>query len=240
MTEKNIQVHYEIVFPDGRKQDFFVELDPVSYLSQTPPREHYPEWTKLACHQCPNCPLDPAKHPRCPIAEHLVGIAEAFSRNISHEEVRVTIRTEARTYQKDLALQNVLRSLFGLYMATSGCPRMDKLRPLAVLHLPFATCKETAYRALSIYALAQIFVHRRGGQADLELRDFEKFYAEVEVVNRAFHHRLVSAGLEDASLNAIGNLNCYSQFTQLLLEHGKLEKIETLFSAYFDEGSKST
>ncbi|HNX68922.1 MAG TPA: hypothetical protein PLL75_02950 [Candidatus Omnitrophota bacterium] len=239
MAEKNIRIQYEIAFPNGRTQELLVELDPVTYLSQVPPRDNYPEWTALTCHQCKNCPLSPAQHPHCPIARHIVGVAEAFSKNISYEEVKVTIRTEARTYQREIALHNVLRSLVGLYMATSGCPIMDKLRPLAVLHLPFATCQETAYRALSIYALAQIFIHKRGGKPDWAFEDFGKFYQEVEIVNQGFHQRLVSAGLEDATLNAVGNLNCYAQFTQSLLEYGKLEKIEDWFSAYFEEGKKN-
>lgn len=232
MAEKNIRILYEISFPNNRKQNFLIELDPETYTVKTVPRASYPEWTQLTCHQCSNCPLDPSSHPRCPIAENIVEVAEAFSKNISYEEVRVTVRTDARDYQKDTPLQNALRSLIGLYMATSGCPIMDKMRPLTVLHIPFATCQETAHRVLANYALAQIFIQKHGGQPDWEFKGLTKIYQEIELVNRAFHQRLVSAHLEDASLNAIGNLNCYALFTQSLLEYGDVNKIEKLFSAY--------
>jgi len=110
---------------------------------------------------------------------------------------------------------------------------MEKLRPMVYNHLPFATGQETAYRVLSMYALAQFFITKKGGKPDLEFKLLEKIYEDVEIVNRAFHLRLVSAGLTDASLNAIGNLNCYAHFTQMALEPEKLGKIESLFSSYF-------
>ena len=112
---------------------------------------------------------------------------------------------------------------------------MDKLRPLVLTHFPFATIEETAYRALSMYVLAQYFIQKRGGHPNWDLKNLGKIYQEVEIVNQAFHKRLVSAGFEDASLNAIGNLNCYALFTQMCLAPEKLKKIENLFSAYFTD-----
>ena len=109
---------------------------------------------------------------------------------------------------------------------------MDKLRPLVLTHLPFATIAETAYRSLSMYALAQCLIHKWGGKADLAFKGLGEIYKAVELVNSDFHKRLKSAGFSDASLNAIGNLNCYAQFTQMTLEPGALDSIENLFSAY--------
>lgn len=233
MPEENIKIQYEIAFANGPKKKISAELSPATLALQRPPQNYFPDWTKLTCSQCPNCPLDPQKTPDCPVASNLVEITEMFARNISYEEVSVTITTGARTYQRKLSLQDALRSLLGIYMPTSGCPIMDKLRPMVFVHLPFATRQETAYRVLSMYALAQLFIHRRGGNSDWEFKGLEKIYQDVEIVNRAFHKRLVSAGLADATLNAIGNLNCYAQFTQMVLEPTKLSQIENLFAAYF-------
>ena len=232
MAEANITFDYEISFPDGRIQNFHIELDPASLALVPVPRETYPAWTKLSCFQCNLCPLDPQKHPRCPVAENLLDATDAFARNLSYKEVSVTIRTPTRNYQRNISLQNALRSLFGIYMATSGCPVLDKLRPLVATHLPFATVTETAYRVLSMYALAQCFILKKGGTPDWEFKNLGKLYQDVEIVNRAFHQRLVSAGFQDANLNAITNLNCYAQFTQMLLEPQGLGRVEHLFAPY--------
>lgn len=233
MAENSIRLEYEIVSKNGRKNNFLIELDPDSLALILPPPAAYPEWTKLGFCQCEDCPLDPKSHPHCPVAVSLVRITKIFSMDISYEEVSVTIRTKPRNYQRNIPLQDALRSIFGIYMATSGCPIMDKLRPLALIHLPFATIAETAYRALSMYALAQCFVKKRGGEADWEFKGLDKIYRDVEAVNRSFHKRLKNAGFSDASLNAIGNLDCYAQFTQMTLEPERLKNIEKLFSAYF-------
>ena len=232
MEKETIKLRYEITFKDGRKISFPIELRPDTLELIAPPPANLPEWTRLSCHPCSNCPLDPQAHPRCPVAVNILAITQEFATNISHEEVRVAIQTQPRNYEKTIALQDALRSIFGIYMTTSGCPVMDKLRPLVLTHLPFATIAETAYRALSMYALAQCLLHNRGGKADLEFKGLGEIYKAVELVNRGFHKRLKSAGFSDASLNAIGNLNCYAQFTQMTLEPEHIKQLEKLFAAY--------
>jgi len=233
MAEEPIKFLYEITFKNGRKKAFPIELaaDTLALVTRLP--ADYPEWTRLSCQKCSNCPLDPKDHSRCPVAANIFEIIKEVSTNISYETVRVTIHTKPRDYEREIALQDALRSILGIYMTTSGCPILDKLRPLVQTHLPFATIAETAYRALSMYALAQCLIQKRGGTADFEFKGLGEIYRNVEIVNRCFHKRLESAGLSDAALNAIGNLNCYAQFTQMTLEPGRIKKLENLFSAYF-------
>lgn len=233
MSQPAFVFEYEFVFPNGRKKNFSIHLDPKTLELIAPSREELPAWTKLDCCQCPNCPLDIKTHPFCPVAKNLLPAIESFSCDFSYREVKVIIRTEPRDYQKTVPLQTALRSLFGIYMAASGCPVLDKLRPLVFTHLPFATTKETAYRAISMYVMAQFFIQRRGEKPDLELKDLERIYKEIEVVNQAFHKRLSTTRIQDATLNAIGSLNCYAQFTEMLLSSGQIKEIEALFSAYF-------
>lgn len=232
MAAENVSFQYEIEFKHGRRNVIAVELDPESLALVTKPRADPPAWARLDIHRCENCPLEPGMHSYCPVAANLAETAETFSKNISFEEVDVTIRTPARDYHRKIALHDALRSLFGIYMVTSGCPVLDRLRPLVQMHLPFATLRETAYRALSMYVLAQFFIGKKGGTPDLTLEGLGKIYQEIEAVNRALHQRLVHAGFHDACTNAIGNLNCYAQFTQMFLAPGSLEKIENLFAAY--------
>ncbi|MEI7750527.1 MAG: hypothetical protein WCJ71_00420 [Candidatus Omnitrophota bacterium] len=233
MPQTPLGFEYEFVFPDKRKKTFSIRLDPHTLGLMAPSGKELPAWTRLDCCQCPNCPLTIKEHPFCPVAQNLFPVIEAFSCDISYHEVSVTIRTEPRDYQKTVPLQSALRSLFGIYMATSGCPVLDKLRPLVFTHLPFATTKETAYRAISMYVMAQFFIQRRGGKPDWELKDLEQIYKEVEIVNQAFHKRLSSTKIQDATLNAICSLNCYAQFTGMALSFDQLKELEALFSAYF-------
>lgn len=232
MATEKMTFQYEIEFKNGRKKEFTVELDPETLALVPQPHLTPPEWAKLVIHRCENCPLDPDAHPYCPVALSLTEVVKAFSGDPSYEEVNVTIRTPPRTYRRTIALQDALRSLFGIYMVSSGCPVFNKLRPLVQMHLPFSTMKETAFRALSMYVLAQFFIQRKGGTPDMSLEGLGKIYQEIEIVNRGLHQRLVTAKLNDACLNAIGNLNCYALFTQMFLAPGKLEQIEKLFTAY--------
>jgi len=232
MATEKMTFQYEIEFKDGRRKSFSIELDPESLAIVTKPRGAPPAWTKLEVQRCENCSLDPETHPHCPVALNLTEIVEAFSKDHSYEEVNVTIRTPPRAYQRTIALQDALRSLFGIHMVSSGCPVLNKLRPLVQMHLPFSTMKETAYRALSMYVLAQFFIQRKGGTPDMSLEGLGKIYQEIELVNRGLHQRLLTANLNDACLNAVGNLNCYAQFTQMFLAPGKLDQIEKLFTAY--------
>jgi len=233
MSQTAPGVEYEFIFPDGRKKTFPIYLNPNTLELITPSREPLPAWAKLDCCQCPNCPLDIKIHPFCPVAKNLLPLIEVFSCDLSYREVKVTVRTEPRDYQKTVPLQTALRSLFGIYMATSGCPVLDKLRPLAFTHLPFATAKETVYRAISMYVMAQFFIQRRGGKPDLELKGLERIYKEIEIVNQAFHKRLSTTRIQDATLNAVCSLNCYAQFTEMALSSDQIKEIEALFAAYF-------
>jgi len=233
MSPGQLDFTYELVFESGAKETISFALDAETLSIKALPADPLPDWTELGCQKCPCCPLDAGTSPNCPVAVNLSGVINSFSRHVSFEKVSVSIKTAARTYQKDISLQDALRSLLGLYMASSGCPILDKLRPLVRSHLPFATMEETAYRALSMYVLAQFFVQRRGGAPDWDLEGLGKLYKDVEIVNQAFHKRLETAGLADASLNAVGNLNYYAQFTNMVLKPEGLKKIENLFSSYF-------
>jgi len=136
---------YQFTFQDGTTRAFSVRLQLPSLDLVPAPDSEPPEWTRLTVHQCPNCPLNADDHPRCPVAVNLVPVGEAFRDRVSHDEVDIVVRTEARAYHNSCALQEVIASLMGLIMATSGCPHLDKLRPMVFTHLPFSTKGETTY-----------------------------------------------------------------------------------------------
>jgi hypothetical protein len=61
-------------------------------------------------------------------------IARAFRGIISYDELTVRVHTPQRDYAKRCSAQEALNALFGLVMATSGCPRLAPLRGLARYH----------------------------------------------------------------------------------------------------------
>ena len=223
---------YQFRFADGSRREFSVKLrEPTLELVSTPGGDE-PEWTKLAFYQCPNCPLSPAEHPWCPVARNLAPVSEAFCDRLSHDKVEVVVRTEARAYQKTCALQEAVSSLIGLIMPTSGCPRLDKLRPMVFTHLPFSTPEQTTYRAVSMYLLAQFFRQRHGKTPDWELKELSQAYDDIRVVNMAFAERLRSIQQKDASINAIVRLDSQASITSFSIAEQWWEDIEHIFRSY--------
>lgn len=227
---------YRFRFADGSTREFSLRLRHPSLELVSTPGGDEPEWTRLTFHQCPNCPLNADDHPRCPIATNLVPVNEAFRNRVSHEQVEVVVHTEARTYQKTCPLQEAVSSLMGLIMATSGCPHLDRLRPMVFTHLPFATPEETTYRAVSMYLLAQFFRQRHGKAPDWPLKDLSCNYDDIRTVNMAFAQRLTSIQNRDANLNAIIRLDGHARLTSSSITDQWWEDIEQIFRPYFANG----
>src|SRR6266498_2083832 len=149
MNHQTVTLEYEFTLRSGVPKRFTIRMNKLTLELVTARRPELPDWTKLTHHQCPNCPLDPDR----PIAANLVDVIDAFRDCISVEEADITIRSESRAYFKHATVQYGIGSLMGVYMAVSGCPIMDRLRPMVYTHLPFATVKETMFRSVSMYLL---------------------------------------------------------------------------------------
>lgn len=193
-----------------------------------------PEWTRLEHHQCPNCPLSSTEHSVCPIAVNLAGVIEAFRDVISHEEADVEVLTESRKYSAHVNVTHAVGSLIGLYMATSGCPIMDRLKPMVLTHLPFPTTEESIYRSISMYLLAQYFRSKNGMSADWSLEKLGDFFGDIAQVNQAFVKRLTSHVEKDVSLNAVVLLNCFASAAKRIIAKERFEEVEQMFEAHFE------
>ena len=236
--EDPILFHYTFRFEEGESRDFTLRLDRRTLQLQTDEPADYPDWTRLSFHQCPNCPLAADAQPRCPIAANLVDLTDAFDHSVSYDEVEVLLETENRHYTKQTTVQQALSSLLGIYMVTSGCPIMDKLRPLVRFHLPFANLEETTYRIISMYLTAQYLQMRRGTEPDWDLKGLVHIYEDVQQVNRSFSKRLEELNAEDASTNALAILDTFANYIAFTIDESMLDDLELVFSAYFsDEGT---
>jgi hypothetical protein len=231
LTSKPLSIAYTFRRDDGREDKFALTLDPQTLLLTGNEPAEVPPWTALGFHQCPNCPLAAAEHPQCPLALNLVNIVRSFDGLVSYAKIDLTVVTGERTVHQETTAQVAISSFMGLVIATSGCPHTVYLRPMARYHLPLASRDETIYRATSMYLLAQYFVKKAGGRAELELEGLSRIYQEMGTVNIAVAKRLREASRSDSSVNAIVVLDAYGKTVGMVIEDS-LQQIEPLFAAF--------
>jgi len=231
--EKIIHYCYTFVLGDDRRETFELHLDRLTLALQPQVREDPPDWTRLSYFMCPNCPLDAGLASHCPIAVNILDLVRFFKNVASYDRLQVEIATDERTYYKDTATSEAVSSLLGIFMVTSGCPVMDKLRPLVRFHLPLATTEETTFRAVAMYLVAQYFLMKQGKKPDWTLKGLHAIYEDVQTVNRSFTQRLKGATHNDASTNAVVRLDAFASAVVMSIDLDRLDGLETLFEAYF-------
>ncbi|NQU29012.1 MAG: hypothetical protein HQ528_12040 [Candidatus Marinimicrobia bacterium] len=228
-------IKYNFLFQNGHELDFDIHLNCDSMEYMTTSRSHYPEWTKIDYEpRCDQCPIADSGAEYCPIAVNLIDVVKAFKDSNSYDIVNCKVETQARTYLKaDVSIQTALSSLLGIIMVTSGCPAMDKLRPMVKFHLPFASIEETIYRASAMYLLAQYFRKKQGNRAEIELDGLIAIYKRIDHINARLCRRLRSATNKDASLNAVVVLDVFAKMIPMSVEETLLS-FDNLFSGYID------
>ncbi len=226
-----LTIHYHFLFEKDRSKEFTVDLNKkdLSFISRK--KNEPPLWAKLGVNQCTNCTLKPDKKAYCPVAANMAHVVETFMDFFSYEDVTVHVTTDERTYTKATTLQVGLSSLIGIIMVTSGCPVLEKLKPMVRYHLPFATMEETVFRMVSMYLIGQYFKKMDGRLADWDLGEMKRVYEEVSRVNRDFAERLSVAANKDANVNALVNLDCFASAIPMTAED-MLNEIRPYFSAY--------
>ena len=233
-TEKNITYVYSFRYLDGEINELTLELDnkTLNFINKDNTLQ---PWAKLENKKCPNCTLDPQENKYCPIANNLTKVIEIFNNSNSAKKVEVTLRSEARNYVKETSVQSGLSSLVGIIMVSSGCPILDKLRPLVRYHLPLANLDETRFRAISMYLLAQYYRKENGLEPDWNLSGLSKIYAEIGIANKFFCDRLATMKNEDTSVNAVTILNCFANYIPFSLTEGLLSNMDSSFKVFLQE-----
>jgi hypothetical protein len=226
-----IKFQYIFQFPDDRQEIFDLHLDSESLDLIGDTSNELPSWTNLDFRQCPNCQLTIQTHPNCPVAVHLVQLISACKNVLSYDVLHVDIISPERIVSKTTPAQKGMSSLMGLIMATSGCPHMSFLKPMARFHLPLATAEETIYRATSMYLLAQYFIRKQGRDADLELEGLAKIYYNIELINKAMADRLKAITDKDTAVNALILLDIFAMTLPFAIDES-LEEVRHLFTPY--------
>ncbi len=225
-----ITYQYAFTFTDGVTKTFDIALDPNTLALQNR-SPTYPSWARLDHAACENCPLDRTRTEYCPIAVNIAALVESFKDVISYEEAEIVVTTDDRIVSKRTAVQNGLTSILGIYMVTSGCPVLDRLRPMVRFHLPFASIEETIFRSSGMYLLAQYFRKKRGLAAAFSFDGLSKIYREIKQVNIGLLHRLKAASNQDANLNALAILDIFAVTFHDSTEDS-VDTLEPLFQVY--------
>jgi len=237
-TPIEIQYTFRSLAGDSKPLAFHITLDPETLTHTLPERENAPEWARLEYRQCKDCPLDAAVHSHCPAALSLFGIVEKSQELLSYDAVEIAVVTKQRTVSGATTAQRALSSLLGLYLATSGCPILAKLKPMARFHLPLADREETLFRSASAYLLGQYLLKQKGLPADFGLAGLRDLYRRIHEINVSLAERLRALSAGDANLNAIVLLDLFAQELPMSLD-GKLGDFEQLFSPYFHAAIES-
>lgn len=216
-------ITYLFRLEDGTEHRFDIQID--RWKSDTAPEGDLPAWTALAQNRCANCPLPAAPGAVCPAAADLVPLVRRFSELASFVRAEVRVITPEREICKHTDVQTALSAMMGLILASSGCPVLARLRPLAQTHLPFAPPTELLYRMVAMHLFGCFL---RGEPASLG--SLREFFAEIDVLNRAFIERLRAAAQNDASWNALISLDANAAFVSMSLDKG-LKEVRRWFGA---------
>jgi hypothetical protein len=228
----SLDFRYLIEMPNGRI-DHVVRLN-AETLEALAADKPAPPWARLEFHICPACPLADAGVRDCPMARALADLLDDADTAVSHDAVRVEVQSAWRTISAETTAQRAFGSLMGLVMATSGCPDMAWLRPMARFHLPLANEEETLYRAASMYLVAQYFRSLRGVPPDLSLDGLRQHYRRVHDINLAMAERLRAACEKDVPVNAVVLLDMFTRILPWSIDES-LAEIEYLFRPWLGD-----
>jgi len=229
-SKEPIWYRYTFTLDDGHTRTFEVNLDPDTLNIIPAENQTIPGWARLDFVKCDQCLLPPGTT-HCPIAVNIGPIVDAFRDVLSFRTAEVTVETAHRKYHKKGSVQDALFPLLGIYMSASGCPSMEKLKPMVRYHLPFASTDETIYRVFAMYVSAQYLRMQNGLEPDWDLKGLSEIYSRVNEVNQSFCERLTKAANEDALINAVVILDAFGTLMKMPDLQGG-EKFRKMFAPY--------
>jgi Domain of unknown function (DUF6901) len=219
---------YRLTSRDGFADELMVVIDG-STLTCVEPEPVANAWTALSCHQCENCPLDPATTPLCPYAARIAPVLSSLANLFSHDAVDVEAECGNRRVTSSTTAQAAASSLIGLLGAASGCPHTAFLRPMAWFHQPLATVEETVFRAVTTWLLGRYFAAEQGEATDWRLTDLKQRYEQLHEVNLGLAERMRLASEKDAGVNAVVRLDTFAKTVPYSIDD-MLAELRPLFS----------
>jgi len=224
---------YKFVFTDKTEKVFEIKIDPET-LNIIRDEKKYPEWTRFENFSCEHCPIKKLPEDYCPVAMNLSDIIEFFTNTPSYEQAKIYVLSNERQYAKKTSLQVGVSGIIGILMATSGCPHLDKMKPMVRFHLPFASLEETEFRVISMYLLAQYFRAKNNQQPDWELKGLTKAYEDIQKVNQNVAAKIADLEKRDTSINAVVVLNNFADFVTFTIDEKDFGHLEKIFKPFLN------
>ncbi len=222
MSDNNIKFNYNFKLHGDEKEinySFALDSTTLSFIPNEQTAQTFPAWAKLDFCQCSNCPFDVKTTSLCPIASNINNLVYFFNNFRSYHKATITVTTPERKYQKEDTVQIGLFSIFGIIMATSGCPHMNFLKPMAKFHIPFATVEETFFRSTSTFLLREFLIKKtKNSKHEISLDNMADLYKNVELVNDGILKRIRTIAVADADQNALVILNSFAQIIGIELD----------------------
>ncbi len=206
-------VHEVVVFEDGHSK-----VDDRDGLKE------FHQFTDLDNNKCEHCPLSKENSPDCPAAMNLASVINTFKEIKTSSEVRIEVESNQRTYSFEGVLTRGLHSLVGLAMASSDCPHLNFLRPMAMFHLPFADSNETIVRSMSFWLLKN---YLKDPDMAVDFDPLFKKYGSVEKINAAMMERIRTFEKDDTGMHAIVILDSFISIFGLKFE-GNMDELRKI------------
>ena len=176
-----MNVKYTFKLDDGKIHEYDIKVDRAKQQNLASEKDSVPDWVSLSYCKCSNCPLKENDSPLCPAAYDIQDIVEDFRTLLAHKKIQVDVVTPERSYSKRTNIEEGLRSLMGLILATSQCPILSKLKPMARHHMPFSSNNEFILRTVSGYLLQQYFEYTECNSPDWDLNGLVKYNQQLMV-----------------------------------------------------------
>jgi len=225
---------YSFEFPDGESKSFEILLKAGDLIRIREDRE-YPEWAKLESFRCSHCPLPVGSQEYCPVATSLTGMLTEFKDRKSYDTVMVSVESPNRIYKKNASLQSGVSAMLGIYMVSSGCPVMGKLKPMLRFHLPFASLEETQTRVMALYALGQFLVAKQNGKFDWDMKGLAKIYEDVRLLNKNVSQKIANRENYDTNINSLVILDNFADYVTFTIDEKLLNELELLLKEFMIE-----
>ncbi len=235
MSRSPILIRYTLECDDGEVYRFDVRLDPDTLKQIRPEPVDPPPWTFIYDEERALCGVADSEE-CCPAALSLLDLTEHCAALLSYTQVTAHVETPERTYVRRTSVQHVLSSLLGLLMATSGCPCLALLKPLARFHLPFATRQENMFRVAGTYFLGEYFRQRNGQETGFDLDGLREAYKRIHFVNLSLARRLRELPGGDANLNALVLLDVFAQGISHAIDR-HLQELGPLYEDYIAQSA---
>ncbi len=229
MSAPLISISYLFDFENNNVKTFEALLSASTLSLVLPESYEIPSWAHAF--RCSQYSPEIADSHCCSICINISHLIEEFKTFDSVTPCTITVRTKERNYTLKSNVQRGLSSILGLYMATSDCPFLSFLRPMARFHLPFASTEETIFRSAGSYLIGQYFKAKKNNRADFELGQLPATYSKVSRINRdIIRHLRNNYYTHDAYANALAILDNFAQMISAFLP----EELDE-FAPFYDQ-----